>query len=409
MFKKMLPLVLLAALCGCTDFTQELDDYYRTQLSPNDSLENIKCDSKNEGEDIIVMGSKNEVFTCEDGTWVGDKGDSVLYEPSSSSKAKVGSSESKTGRSSSSAKVSEAKSSSSKVYEPSEPIIIEPESSSTSLGSCVLKQEVAFKGEPVNFMYVFSDVANDFSIMEIARAKFEWDYGEGIAEGKSTTTLSDAVTFKKSGDYSIQVTAKIADQEETTSCSVHVNGAPITGCECTAKESIVDLAKNDVASWIVSGCTTTAEIIDYEWTDAKGNGSSASYSFKEKGEIVSPFVRVANDDNTAVEIACSPVKSINSDEPDYTISERNVEVELSAGVSVLAMNLQDSEYGCEDEYSVYFRCSFDRYADKTTVILDGESYPAYSTFGAYIPCENAKDGYLMEIELENPATCWVTD
>ncbi len=153
-------------------------------------------------------------------------------------------------------------------------------------------------------------------------------------------------TYMTSGSFG----ATLQVDGNTIQCSaLQVNGAPITGCVCTP-----DVANPDVASgsatvtWTVSGCQTTgATITGYVWTDATGTGETATASFTEKGQEITPVVTVSNDDNTQEQFTCASAKAVNSSAPEYEILKANDTVILpGAGTYTIAMGATNPG-GCQ--------------------------------------------------------------
>lgn len=140
-------------------------------------------------------------------------------------------------------------------------------------------------------------------------------------------------TYTASGSFG----ATLQVDGNTIQCSaLQVNGAPITGCVCTP-----DVANPDVASgsatvtWKVDSCQTTgATITGYAWTDATGTGETATASFTEKGQEITPVVTVSNDDNTQEQFTCTAAKAVNSSTPDYELTDLNKEVAVPDGACV---------------------------------------------------------------------------
>lgn len=152
-------------------------------------------------------------------------------------------------------------------------------------------------------------------------------------------------TYTASGSFG----ATLQVDGNTIQCSeLQVNGAPITGCVCTP-----DVANPDVASgpatvtWTVSGCQTTgATITGYAWTDATGTGETATASFTEKGQEITPVVTVSNDDNTQEQFTCAAAKAVNSSTPDYEIDGTGITIPSgSCGTVTVAGNLRINTTG----------------------------------------------------------------
>lgn len=152
-------------------------------------------------------------------------------------------------------------------------------------------------------------------------------------------------TYTASGSFG----ATLQVDGNTIQCSaLQVNGAPITGCVCTP-----DVANPDVASgsatvtWTVSGCQTTgATITGYVWTDATGTGETATASFTEKGQEITPVVTVSNDDNTQEQFTCASAKAVNSSAPEYEIDKTGVTIPSgSCGTVTVEGNLRINATG----------------------------------------------------------------
>ncbi|WP_308602785.1 hypothetical protein [uncultured Fibrobacter sp.] len=167
-------------------------------------------------------------------------------------------------------------------------------------------------------------------------AIFDWTMPESVegslsALGKDGGNAAKA-TYAKSGSFS----ATLQVDGNTIQCDpLQVNGAPIKGCVCSP-----DVANPDVASgaatvtWTVSGCTTDATITGYAWTGATGSAETATASFTEKGQEITPVVTVSNDDNTQEQFTCAPAKAVNSTAPDYELTDLNKEVAVPDGACV---------------------------------------------------------------------------
>lgn len=151
-------------------------------------------------------------------------------------------------------------------------------------------------------------------------------------------------TYTASGSFG----ATLQVDGNTIQCSaLQVNGAPITGCVCTP-----DVANPDVASgsatvtWTVSSCKTDATITGYAWTDATGTAETATASFTEKGQSITPIVTVSNDDNTQEQFTCASAKAVNSSAPDYEIDGTGITIPSgSCGTVTVAGNLRINTTG----------------------------------------------------------------
>lgn len=154
-----------------------------------------------------------------------------------------------------------------------------------------------------------------------------------------------SATYKNSGDFS----ATLVVDGNTVQCSpLHVNGAKITGCECSANASTVDVASGSAtAKWVVSGCKTDATITGYTWTGATGSEASATATLTKKGESIAPTVTVKNDDNTEVSVTCPAVKATDSSAPEYEITKPNETITIPAGSNISIAMGASNPGGCQ--------------------------------------------------------------
>ena len=112
-------------------------------------------------------------------------------------------------------------------------------------------------------------------------------------------------------------------------CSpVQINGAPITGCQCAVDNASPDVAAGGVATWSVTGCSTTANISGYSWAGTPAAPTTTfAHTFAAKGETFTPTLSVYNDDNTVQPVVCPEAKAVDATQPDYllTFAENKVD------------------------------------------------------------------------------------
>ncbi len=203
-------------------------------------------------------------------------------------------------------------------------------SDGTVNGTCAPSPATIEKGTATTWKFTVDPNLGMNIVLKSSSVPYSWtmpnsDELSAEKEGLKNTSA----TYKNSGDFS----ATLVVDGNTIQCSpLHVNGAKITGCECSADASTVDVASGSAtAKWTVSGCKTDATITDYAWTGATGSGASATATLSKKGESIAPTVTVKNDDNTEVSVTCPAVKATDSSAPDYEITEKNTAIAVPSG------------------------------------------------------------------------------
>ena len=288
----------------------------------------------------------------------------IVVEPSSSSASEITepSSASVSSASMSSASVVPPQSSSSPIVNLSSASVItssasvivssssvEIEDDGTVNGTCYAVPAKIEKGASTKWTFKRVTPPGMAGMAAQQNALFDWtmpNSTEGTFSelGKNGGNAATA-TYTASGSFG----ATLQVDGNTIQCSaLQVNGAPITGCVCTP-----DVANPDVASgpatvtWTVSGCQTTgATITGYAWTDATGTGETATASFTEKGQTITPVVTVSNDDNTQEQFTCAAAKAVNSSTPDYEIDGTGITIPSgSCGTVTVAGNLRINTTG----------------------------------------------------------------
>lgn len=202
----------------------------------------------------------------------------------------------------------------------------------TLTGTCAPKTSPINKGESAVWVFSMTSSGMD-AITARNNATFDWTL-TGSAEGSFSAKGSEGgtsatATYKASGSYAASLSI---DGGAAIQCSaLQVNGAAITGCECTSDVSTVDVADGaQTVTWKVSGCQSEgAEITGYTWTDAtasNGTASEATATLSKKGDKAAPTVSVSNNDNTVQSFTCPAVTATNSAAPEYEIGKEYIEI-----------------------------------------------------------------------------------
>lgn len=206
-------------------------------------------------------------------------------------------------------------------------------SDGTVNGTCAPVPKTIEKGAATKWTFTVDPNLGMNVVLKSSSVPYSWtlpNSEELSAEG--TGLKNTSATYKNSGDFS----ATLVVDGNTVQCSpLHVNGAKITGCECSADASTVDVASGSAtAKWTITGCTTDATITGYTWTGATGSEASATATLTKKGESIAPTVIVKNDDNTEVSVTCPAVKATDSSAPEYELDAIGTKVEVPNGQCV---------------------------------------------------------------------------
>ena len=176
------------------------------------------------------------------------------------------------------------------------------------------------------------------TMADVGKASYAWTL-PGAATA-TATGRTPSTTYATSGakTASVSVTGGGITQEITCS-PLNVNGAPITGCECTGTNLKPDVAAGESAEWAITGCKTgTGLTLTYTWTGATAAdaaGLTATAPVAAKNDVVSGVsVLVENDDNTKVPITCDPATAVDSRIPDYELKFEGTQIPSSNLVNV---------------------------------------------------------------------------
>lgn len=275
-------------------------------------------------------------------------------------------------------------------------------SDGTVNGTCAPVHATIEKGAATKWTFTVDPNLGMNVVLKSSSVSYAWtlpNSEELSAEGIGLKNTS--ATYKNSGDFS----ATLVVDGNTVQCSpLHVNGAKITGCECSADASTVDVASGSAtAKWTITGCTTDATITGYTWTGATGSEASATATLTKKGESVAPTVTVKNDDNTEVSVTCPAVKATDSSAPEYEMTKKDETISLPAGSSTIIMNLPESWHnGTTGTCS--FSCNIGGTIDGT---VDGVSLSGSYYASASIPITSTINGYALEVTLNAAGSCTI--
>ena len=249
-----------------------------------------------------------------------------------------------------------ARSSSNILSKSSSSIAVKPGSSSlpenVPWGTCKANSgKPGSRGVPLKWQFSMSNTLFGGNVRAMMNSSFAWEFDDAepstYAGTGSTGLTSTAVTYAASGKYGARATMTYNGQSQKVECdSVEVLGYPISGCECVPDKAEVDVAKESVASgatlvkWTVSKCTSEDKTFSYEWEEGMtADGASATKTLDEK-IVYAPEVTVRNSDNGVLKVSCDPVKTIDSDHPEFEFKAQNTKIAMPAGESTVYFNMQ---------------------------------------------------------------------
>lgn len=273
----------------------------------------------------------------------------------------------------------------------------------TGLGSCAPTKNPINKGESTTWKFS-ANISSGLSPMNFISASFAWNFSDNAVPATDATKITSApVTYATSGVANASVNVTMPDGSyETIQCSpLQVNGDPITGCECTTDATTIDYTAQPTAFWTVMGCTSASNIISYTWDGVEGTATFTK-AFDAPAASYAPTLKVANEDNTIVEVACPAVRVTEG--PEYLIDDEMEKIDLPAGRSRIVLDLPASWHS-----SMSGTCSF---------YCQGAGQPISLTVGTettredwlarvQIPIDQTMNKSVLDIELSAAARCSV--
>lgn len=189
--------------------------------------------------------------------------------------------------------------------------------SDDTFGTCAPAKATISKGESVKWTFKANSNFAGFDPVEVAKAVYAWTTTGGVDDGTQKSTSSGNITYAASGQFGASVVVTYKGANYPVTCSpLQVNGFPIT-CTCTAAGG--DITDDQgVATW-TAACQSQANITGYTWdgTDLGADAVAYQHVFEKKGNLHTPTLSVANDDNTVQQVTCPEVKATDSSLPDY--------------------------------------------------------------------------------------------
>ena len=269
------------------------------------------------------------------------------------------------------------------------------------------------RGVPLKWQFSMNSSLFGGNVRAMMNSSFAWEFDDAepstYAGTGSSGLTSAAVTYDASGKFAARTTMTYNGQSQKVECdSVEVLGYPISGCECVPDKEEVDVAKESVASgatlvkWTVSKCTSEDKTFSYEWEEGMtGDGASATKTLDEK-IIYAPEVTVRNSDNGVLTVSCDPVKTIDSDHPEFEFKAQNTKIAMPAGESTVYFNMQPSWHN-NDGGNCTFSCQVPTGGLLTVTINNKTMTDYYVPIG--IPISSTTGMTPMKVTLSVAAEC----
>lgn len=272
----------------------------------------------------------------------------------------------------------------------------------TGLGSCAPTKNPINKGESTTWKFS-ANISSGQSPMNFISASFAWNFSDNAVPATDATKITSApVTYATSGVANASVNVTMPDGSyETIQCSpLQVNGDPITGCECTTDATTIDYTAEPSVSWAVTGCTSASNIISYTWDGVEGTATFTK-AFDAPAASYAPTLKVANEDNTVIDVACQAVRATEG--PEYLVTDIE-RFELPAGESNVVFDLPSGWHGgLSDEGSCTLYCTGQNEPIVITVGLE-RSTESYATYVS-IPVSQTINKSKVVIGLTGAARC----
>ncbi|MBR4785752.1 MAG: PKD domain-containing protein [Fibrobacter sp.] len=210
-------------------------------------------------------------------------------------------------------------------YSSSSSTVAPPPSSSsiaapiTGLGACGPTTGTVDLNAPATWSFTASEELKK-DMNNLMSIKYAWSFPGGTPE--SSTDKTPKVTYSTSGQKTATVKVTLNSGSGEVTCSpLNVNGAKITGCECTTAAPSVDFTSDPNVTWTVTGCKSTVTPLIYEW-DGGAPGSEASYTktFTAAQNGYAPTLKVSHADNTIISVQCPAVKTTAGPEYQLTVT-----------------------------------------------------------------------------------------
>jgi len=275
-------------------------------------------------------------------------------------------------------------------------------------GSCKPSLPSIDRGGSTTWTYEPPEGTTIQTLTALATKQFTWTFADGTpgtSVGKGLT--SEAVTYAASGTKTASVTFDYrTGSEETIECTpLEVKGAPVTGCTCTAPETVdLDGEASVAVPWTVADCVSEDPTFTYFWNGTAGEASFAT-SATAKGDVAPPKLVVKNSDNGMMEVTtCPSVKVLNAADPDYKFEDPAVPVEFTAADTYTLVGNLPADWHQNQGTTCSISCNVTGGNDKVSVTIDGTELSGSNYITAStITIAHTIGGYAMETVVDMPA------
>ena len=281
-----------------------------------------------------------------------------------------------------------------------------------TFGTCAPATSPISKGGNVQWKFTpnmdFTGAKMD--IMKLANpasASYVWTFAaDAIDDGSQTPMVSGKVTYNNSGSTTASVTVTYEGAAYQINCEpLQVNGSAITGCKCApvGVTGSVNFLETPDITWSVSGCTSAgANVTTYTWNGTPGEATEYTQTFDAAAASYAPTLQVGNDDNTVIDVDCSPVKVTEGAEFTIKTAGDQGAIKLPAGTSLVVLAV--------DAWSNTFFCKVERSDSPTgalSITVDEESFSGGDYISKALTGTQLKSGKSVSVTLDYPATCGI--
>jgi hypothetical protein len=279
----------------------------------------------------------------------------------------------------------------------------------TKLGTCAPEKSTIESDETVTWVFTKSASVNPQSLLN---ATYTWTIeGATYTKDYSAANMSSGangfkreVKYTTSGVHTAKLAISMGAAVYQLDCApLQVNGAPIDGCTCAADAASVDYTAGTPVKWSVTGCSTGDKLeLSYTW-DGQAGTNVFEKTFEGAMASYKPVLKVANNDNTIIDVACPAVKVTEG--PEYNITERQQDgaVAIPAGETLVHVKVPASGQTCV----IFCQTTWDAETQgKLDMTVGGVEKSGAFNVTVDLPSSSCEDKDVKFV-LSAPATCGV--
>ncbi len=185
---------------------------------------------------------------------------------------------------------------------------------------------------------------------------------------------------------------------------------PVKNCSCTASASKIDVVNEPnggVASWTLSGCQSRSPITSYEWSGATATtNTTATYAFGGMKGVITPSVKVSNEDGTATTFACPTVTGYDENDPDYVFesSGSSGTINFPAGSHIVEFEVKSQwSSGCMMMCDVKDKSSY----KEESVIFNGYEYSGTYNISISLDQSYCQTSSAAQVVFSTDMSCYI--